>query len=380
MRKMVDGRRRLMATALVASLVLGGAAVAAGGPASASAVAGPVAGYGFVWANAPHATLYTPSTAYQANSTGTLNYIRHDTGHAGGAGQYTVIMPGLGAAASGGGAGYGGNVQVTAYGGGQERCKVEHWVPSGRDLHIKVRCHDAFGVPVDALFSAFYHHSKALQPRQAGYVWADQPTAAWYTPNLLYQANSKGGTNTVHRIGVGRYRVSFAGFTRVGGDVQVTAYGPTSEHCKVVFWGVSTVDVACYRANGSPADSRFSVLYTDQGTPTAPGLHGAYLWANQPTSAAWYAASSTYRWSSASSIWARRTGPGAYEVLLSGQPASGDTNVIATAYGDDNRTCNVSHWVASGSSTLVRLRCRQPGGVPADARFTLLFTTNRPVH
>src|SRR5262245_42166976 len=60
---------------------------------------------------------------------------------------------------------------------------------------------------------------------QLGYVWANQPSSASYTPSLTYQFNSAGGTNTITRSGVGQYTVHFPGLSTLGGHVQVTAYG-----------------------------------------------------------------------------------------------------------------------------------------------------------
>jgi non-ribosomal peptide synthetase component F len=49
-----------------------------------------------------------------------------------------------------------------------------------------------------------------------------------------------------------------------GGHVQVTAYGPGSETCKVEKWSSSAddfiADVRCFDASGHPADARYTVL------------------------------------------------------------------------------------------------------------------------
>jgi hypothetical protein len=100
-----------------------------------------------------------------------------------------------------------------------------------------------------------------------GYAWADQPTAADYSPNAAYAHNSGGGDISVTRTGVGAYTVTFAGLGgngQAGGHVQVTPYGSGSKTAKVVNWmsvGADvTVNVRCYAADGSPADAKYSVL------------------------------------------------------------------------------------------------------------------------
>lgn len=104
---------------------------------------------------------------------------------------------------------------------------------------------------------------------RVGYVWANDPAAASYTPSATYSYNSAGGAMTITRSGTGRYSVRFAGLgggSSSGGNVQVTSYGFGSESCKVQSWGSGGSDfvanVGCFTANGSPGDSRYTVLVT----------------------------------------------------------------------------------------------------------------------
>ena len=69
-----------------------------------------------------------------------------------------------------------------------------------------------------------------------GYVWANQPATASYTPDPAFQKNSTGGTNTVHRTGRGRYEVRFPRLGAAQGTVDVTAYGSTDRYCKAASW------------------------------------------------------------------------------------------------------------------------------------------------
>ena len=84
--------------------------------------------WGYVWANDPTAGSYTPSAAYQRNSTGALNTITRT-----GVGSYTVNFENLGIY-------YGGTVNVTAYGIGSETCKVLYWDPVLADQLAHIRC------------------------------------------------------------------------------------------------------------------------------------------------------------------------------------------------------------------------------------------------
>ena len=77
-------------------------------------------------ADAPTAASYTPNLTYQFNSTGAVNTITRS-----GVGVYTVHFPGLD--------GNGGTALVTAYGGGNESCKVASWGP---------RCHRSGAYPL----------------------------------------------------------------------------------------------------------------------------------------------------------------------------------------------------------------------------------------
>jgi hypothetical protein len=100
-------------------------------------------GWGYVWADKPTESKYTPTEAYSYNSSGgEIEISRRSTG------RYKVTFYGLG-----GGKIAGGNVQVTAYGPGNEYCKVEFWISGGPDFIVNVRCFTASGNPVDTRFS-----------------------------------------------------------------------------------------------------------------------------------------------------------------------------------------------------------------------------------
>lgn len=78
-----------------------------------------------------------------------------------------------------------------------------------------------------------------------------------------YHFNPSGGPITVTRLGTGQYVVSFTGLQMTGGHVQVTAYGSTSNFCKLYSWGANSARVDCYTPAGDPADEMFSIMAMD---------------------------------------------------------------------------------------------------------------------
>lgn len=100
------------------------------------------------------------------------------------------------------------------------------------------------------------------------YAFADQPTAAGYTPDLAQQFNALGAPLTVARAGTGDYTVTIPGFGTVAGSRLpfVSAVNASDVICIATAWtfaGVTnaTVRVECEDGStGAAADSRFSIL------------------------------------------------------------------------------------------------------------------------
>jgi hypothetical protein len=89
---------------------------------------------------------------------------------------------------------------------------------------------------------------------------ADQPTAASYTPNPLYQFTGSAQPITISHLAQGSYAVHVPDFLN-DGNVQVTAYGNNSAQCKVNFWTPAAgIRVLCFRS-GNPIDTRFDVSF-----------------------------------------------------------------------------------------------------------------------
>ena len=154
-------------------------------------------------ANKPVAASYTPSALYQYNSTLKKNTVTRSA-----TGTYTVRFPGLQSAG-------GGTVDVTAV-NTSGYCKVAGWGPAGTAVNVSVLCFNAGGAAKDSQFDAIFAAPAVFTPANLSYVWANQPTAASYTPSLPYQYNSGGGTDTITRSGTGSYTTTPSAACRAG--------------------------------------------------------------------------------------------------------------------------------------------------------------------
>jgi hypothetical protein len=105
-----------------------------------------------------------------------------------------------------------------------------------------------------------------------GHAWADQPATASYAPSDNYEyisINASTSHVAASRSAVGTYALVYPELASTGSSALVTAYGSTSDYCKVASWLGSAdgtmVNVRCFNAAGAPVDSRFISNYaTDQ--------------------------------------------------------------------------------------------------------------------
>jgi hypothetical protein len=318
---------------------------------------------GYVWANSPTASSYTPSAAYQFNSTGGTNTISRS-----GAGSYTVAFPDLGI--------LGGTALATAYGPGNAACAVAGWGPAGTAQDVNVRCFNSGGAPADSEFTlAFDRPQSAAYP--VAYVWANSPTSSSYTPSTTYQFNPSGAANTITRLGTGSYAVLLPSLGGAFGHIEVTAYGTSSDRCKVVNWGptgtAQQVNVDCFTSGGAAADSMFTMTYArGRAIDGGPAAGSAHVWANQPTIAS-YTPDMSYQFNSTGATdTITRLGTGSYAVSLPGQNLNvGDVQV--TAYGSGSDACMVASWTPSSG---VRVNCFTSTGAAADSDFDMSFVNS----
>jgi Ca2+-binding RTX toxin-like protein len=164
-----------------------------------------------------------------------------------GIGDYTVTVPGAPNFESG-------HVQVTAQGVNSNHCNVA----SMSGGQAQVLCFDQTGAAADNAFTML-----RIGSRDDAYAWADDSTAAAYTPDTAFSHNPQGVDPTATRAGTGTYTVTFPDhLVDLGGSVAVTAFGTGSDRCTIVGWTDTDVQVGCHDVAGLPVDSQFNVLFT----------------------------------------------------------------------------------------------------------------------
>ncbi|MGV9778095.1 hypothetical protein [Streptosporangium sp. NPDC003464] len=222
------------------------------------------------------APVFTPFTIAFEQSTGVLpapqafGYVHYDGASvvadfnsaaalntvAGGAGVWTVTLPGLGSAT------LAGNVQVTAVDPVQPaRCKVGGWASAPGAQTVQVRCHNATNLPLNTGWTLTYQRERAITgaavpPKNFAYTFDNAPANPGpYAPApAAVNYNSQGGINTVQTAGTGQRLVTFPTVGVLPDHVQVTAYGPGPEFCNLVsLWNTSSNtaivrNVVCYNA------------------------------------------------------------------------------------------------------------------------------------
>ncbi len=208
----------------------------------------------------------------------------------------------------------------------------------------------------------------ALADIRIAYVWGDQPTAADYAPSPGYVRTDDGEVR-ITRSAVGRYRVRLGSIVSNGGNVQVSAYGAEAGSCQVVNWNAGGANVACFGANGAPADRRFSLLAVRAGGASSV----AYTWAGQPNLVS-YVPSSVYTHAPGGTARIQRTGVGIYQVELARGILGAGANLQVTAYGSELRRCGLVTWGGDRAG----VRCEDVAGRLADSAFALLAVKPEP--
>jgi hypothetical protein len=210
-----------------------------------------------------------------------------------------------------------------------------------------------------------------------GYVWANDPTAASYTPAPQYQRNSTNAVNRIVRTATGQYAVTFRNLGVIGGTVNVTGYGTGSEYCKVTRWrrspaALSDLEafIGCFTTAGLPVDARFAATFARPGSNL--GARFAYVWADEPGNPS-YVPNSRYQYNNfrlTNEI--TRSATGRYRVRLPGLGAPGGIAKVS-AYGSGTETCKAAGWFRTAAVEFVDIACHTAAGAPVDARFTMTF-------
>lgn len=321
--------------------------------------------------------LFAPSVRWQYTPTGELVWVNHIA-----TGRFEVRFPAIP---------NDGQFQATAY-RGNHAAVIEAWGLSNGKLRCYVDVFDAAGNLADLGFTL--HYRRGGQPTDlAGYLWADQPANAQYTPSTNYSWNGNRPDPTITRYGSGLYRCRFPGIANpyLGGSFQVTAYTGYQtvqmRRAKIDSWGVITgttdldIFVRTFDGAGNQVDSMFVLDYhvAPGQIPTSVGS-GAYVWANQPTAASYSAPSGhnrsngTYGPHNSQTI--TRLGTGVYQVDLPDVAFSDSTVATAVARVQNGNYATVQQW--TGTAVHVFVETYNAAGVPTDAEFFLDYTTSHP--
>jgi hypothetical protein len=231
---------------------------------------------GYVWAYDPSSSFYTATGSYTWNSTGQpVTISRVSTG------VYDVLF--------GGQSFNGGTVELSAYGGGTEYCKLDSIARIGSDKRVRVRCFSRTGTPVDTFYSLRLSSGSPMGTPSYSYALADQPSNTQvYTPastnRLAYRQNMIGGTPnlaplTVRRFRAGGYIVDLPQMPYTNdplylykkSNLHVTAVGTGNEYCQVSSLSGDSLGqdeqatqalVICMNPAGTAfVDSRFIISY-----------------------------------------------------------------------------------------------------------------------
>jgi len=222
-----------------------------------------------------------------------------------------------------------------------------------------------------------------IGPRGSAFAWANKPATASYMPSPDYQWNSHHRftpVNTINHTGKGSYTVRLPDLGAKSGTAIATAYGSNPNYCKVADLRPSRspsrpaelVDVRCFTVKGAPADTRFTMSYTNLARP---GYDLAYVLANQPNTGS-YAPSLHYQANSTGATnQIKRLGTGKYLVKL---PKLGNAGgqVQVTAEGDGTARCKVGGWGPHGTEQDIGVFCHTPGGNPVNSKFMLTYVRN----
>jgi len=336
---------------------------------SRSAVAAAPGAVAYVYGNKPSVANYTPEKGFRFNSSGGAIHI-----HRSNTGKYRVTFFGLGSFASQG------TVDVTAEGLQPEQCNVVRWGPdsTGANLLVYVDCWTATaaGAALDSPFMAAFT-SGGSTTGTTDFVWANNPTAGSYTPDLSYQFNSSGGTNTIKHLGTGRYNVIMPGPVVADGTVKVTAYGSSANFCQVDQWAdVSpgqNVFVDCFSPAGAPVNNKFTMTFTASDDLLGDGASfSGYLWGNDPTSST-YTPDTQYQFDTAgttATVTKLPPNPGEWQASFPNEADGAQGDQQGTAYGSTPAHCIVDGPIGINGNEAGDVFCFDINGNLLDTLYT----------
>jgi hypothetical protein len=246
---------------------------------------------------------------------------------------------------------------------------------------------------VAALFAAILlipgSPAAAATADRFGFAFVDNPTVpAWTALPGPYQYGSwaAGPVATGGKFALGRFLVKFPNIAAgARGNVHVTAVAGDGRFCETVRWYASgldqIVDVQCFKAGGSPADTPFTVLWTTSSGVLPAGV-GAYASA-QVTTAGTLVQSYD---SAGAAVTAGPLAPGIYSVRLNGVGdatgiLAGNVQVTALQPNAQPRRCKILKWGATGADVIVYVECHNPlTGTVINSDFTVSYHRERSVY
>ncbi|MCB9876115.1 MAG: hypothetical protein H6835_00810 [Planctomycetes bacterium] len=339
--------------------------------------------YAWAWVDPPAGGgTFTPAAAWRYSSSGSVVTVTRDPVQAN---VFTVTVPNITSVT-------GGVVHATAH-GGNHTAVVGNWLRSGNDIVARIALFTPTGAPANnANFSFSYRFEGPDTARQA-HMWANQPSSASYTPAAAWLWNGNRADPTITRTGPGNYRVLLPGlgvpsWDPEQGHVQVTPYGGALVRASVLSWSNSGNDkvvyVRTFAANGVQADASFVLSYNEAAAPIDETIgSGAHVYASYPNDS-FYVPDDVYTDSNGRTgpheqETVRRLGLGQYVVNLPDVAGSSSSNAQVTPYGLDGHYANLAYWGSDGcGGTDVRIDTFDAAGNPDDARFNLLYLTDRP--
>ena len=164
---------------------------------------------------------------------------------------------------------------------------------------------------------------------------------------------------------------------------MVTAYGDSSERCKIGSWrgaawprSGTVVTVRCTARTGAAVNTRFTATYAYATAASASSTGGgAYLWSDRPAPSldVPYTPNTAYQLNTTgqqNTVTRLRTGY--YVVRIEGLSQLTGLVVVATG-GSAGTYCGTVAGKAAVTYFLAYLQCSAPDGQPADSAFALTF-------
>ena len=174
----------------------------------------------------------------------------------------------------------GGNVQVTAEGTNNTRCRIINWGGTP-NLTVNVQCNLTDGTLADSPFAVLFYRNTMPAPSggraSAAYSWVTAAGAI----SPFWDYNDSGVHNTVTKT-TGFYHLTLSNALPINASMMVTPYGGSAPGaaCSITSWAPGgtniVVNIECRNNVNQLVDSAFSFSYASTG-PTFE-QQGAHAW------------------------------------------------------------------------------------------------------